>query len=182
MKSTVKLTKKEQAAIQEAALIKEREDKKKIRCYSPDTWKKIETWGRESQNLSQHLQSYCFAIAGKIRKNEKFEGFEVSNGIKILEVVADQAPELLVIEEPVAKVSQHPPLEVCIEVIAQAVQWDKKNKKWKNISYTFMSELATGKKPLSEQNKKIAAWNLETVQKCGFEYKPVVPTSPTTEQ
>lgn len=177
--TTVKPSRKEQAALEAAALLQQKEDSKKLRSYESDTWKKIEDWGRESGNLSHHLQSYCFAIAGKVRKVAKFEGFEVANGIRILETVNQYAPELLTIADkdetlPEIKGKQFPKLEITIEVISQAVLWDKKHKKWKNISYTFMSELASLKKPMSDQNKKIASWNLETLQKCGFEYKPIV--------
>ena len=167
---TPKQSKKELAAIEEAAvLLRQKEDRRRLKSYAPDTWKKIESWGRESGNLSQHLQGYCFTISGRIRKNIEFEGFELANGIKVLDIVAEHAPELLVLMEKQPKIIK---LEVTVDVIAQVVQWDRKNKILKPISYTFMAELATGKKPLSEQNKKISGWNLEIVQKCGFIYKP----------
>ncbi|MBC7390382.1 MAG: hypothetical protein H7329_14290 [Opitutaceae bacterium] len=170
MKTSPKQSKKELAAIEEAAVLaKQKEDKRRLKSYAPDTWKKIESWGRESGNLSQHLQGYCFTISGRIRKNIEFEGFELANGVKVLDIVAEHAPELLVLVEKQPKIVK---LEVTIDVIAQVVLWDRKNKILKPISYTFMAELATGKKPLSEQNKKIAGWNLEIVQKCGFLYKP----------
>ncbi len=170
----VKISKKELAAQQEAALIQQRIDSKRMKTYAADTWKKFENWGRESGLLSQHLQTYCFAISGRIRKNLKFEGFEVSNGMKILEIVEENMPELLVEEEVQPDVRRYPKLEVNLDVLKQAVLWDKKNKKLKNISFTFMSELANERKTLSEQNKKIATWNLEILQKCGFEYKEAV--------
>lgn len=173
MNTPVKLSKKDLAAQQEAALVQQRIDSKRMKLYAADTWKKFENWGRESGMLSQHLQTYCFTISGRIRKNVKFEGFEVSNGIAILDIVTEHAPELLTEEEvtidPNAK--KYPKLEVNLSVLKQAVAWDKKNKKLKNISYTFLSELANERKTLSEQNKKIAGWNIEILQKCGFEYK-----------
>ena len=170
MKTTPKQSKKELAAIEEAAILaRQREDRRRLKSYAPDTWKKIESWGRESGNLSQHLQGYCFTISGRIRKNIEFEGFELANGVKVLDIVTEHAPELLVLVEKQPKIIK---LEVTLDVIAQVVQWDRKNKILKPISYTFMAEIATGKKPFSEQNKKIAGWNLEIVQKCGFLYKP----------
>jgi hypothetical protein len=170
--SPVKLTKKELEAQQEAILVQQRIDSKKMKMYAADTWKIFENWGRESGHLSPYLQNFAFTIAGRIRKNIKFEGFETSNGVKILEIVEEHAPELLVIEETAAKPNdkKYPTLEVNPDVLKQAVLWDKKNKKLKSISFTFLLELSNGKKPLTEQNKKIAGWNIEILQKCGFVY------------
>lgn len=169
-----KLSKKELAAQEEALLIQQRIDTKRIKSYEADTWKKIENWGRESGQLSQHLQTFCFGISGKIRKAIKFENFDIANGVKILEIVEQNAPELLVVEQKVLdpNVKVYPKLEVTLEVLNQAIQWDKKNKKLKPISYEMMANLALERKPLTEQYKKIAGWNLEILQKCGFEYKP----------
>jgi hypothetical protein len=173
LNTPAKLSKKEIAAQQEAVLVQQRIDSKRIKTYAADTWKKFENWGRESGLLSRHLQSYCFTISGRIRKNIKFEGFEIANGIAILDIVTANAPELLIEEEvkidPNAK--KYPKLEMNLSVLKQAVLWDKKNKKLKSISYTFLADLASEKKALTEQNKTIASWNVEILQKCGFEYK-----------
>ncbi|TAG53074.1 MAG: hypothetical protein EAZ27_11470 [Cytophagales bacterium] len=169
-----KLSKKEQAAQEEALLVQQRIDTKRIKSFEADTWKKFENWGRESGKLSQHLQTYCFGISGKIRKAIKFEPFDITNGIKILEIIEENASEILIeVEKPIdpnAKV--YPKLEVTLEVLNQAIQWDKKNKKLKSISFEMLANLASERKPLTDQNKKIAGWNLEILQKCGFEYKP----------
>ncbi|MBY0425233.1 MAG: hypothetical protein K2Q22_06320 [Cytophagales bacterium] len=173
MKEKVKLTRKELAVLEEAALVQAKKDKRRIKTYIPDTWKKIESWGRETGNLSPYLQNYCFTISGRVRKNLDLEPLEVTNGIKILDLVAEKAPELIVIDEATApKGRVLPKLDATLEVITQAVEWDRKNKILKSVSFTFMLELARGKKPLTEQNKKIATWNLEIIQKCGFEFKP----------
>lgn len=174
MSTVVKLTKKELAEKQEALLVQQRIDSKRMKLYAADTWKTFENWGRESGNLSNHQQNYCFTISGRIRKNLKFEPLEISNGVKILDVVTEHAPELLIpIEKLMESVEKkYPTLEVNLEVLKQAVLWDKKNKKLKNISYTFLSDLANERKTLTEQNKKIASWNLEILQKYGFEFKP----------
>jgi hypothetical protein len=183
LKTTVKLTRKEIAANAEAAIAQQKKDTRKIRSFAPETWKKIENWGRESGNLSQHLQSYCFTISGRVRKNSELEPLEISNGIKILDIAAELAPELLVPKEIPAELKGRTwvKLEVTLDVIAQAVLWDKKNKKLKTISYTFLAELASGKKQLNEQNRRIASMNLDILQKCGFEYKAPVPVAETEE-
>ncbi|MFN0049222.1 MAG: hypothetical protein ACKVOU_08880 [Cytophagales bacterium] len=174
MKKEPKLTSKALAAkAAEEAQLKLKDDTKRIKSFPPDVWKKIENWGRVSETLSNHLQNCCFTISGRVRRNTPFEGLEVQNGIKILEVVAEKAPELLVFEPLVsATARQFPQLEMSIPVLTQVVLWDKKNKKLKNISYTFMADLALGRKPLSDQNKKIASWNVDIAQKCGFVFNP----------
>ncbi|TAF78086.1 MAG: hypothetical protein EAZ53_00460 [Bacteroidetes bacterium] len=172
MKTDTKLSKKELAAAQEAALVQQTKDKKRIKSLTPDVWKKIENWGRESQHLSQYLQTYCFTIAGRVRKNTELEPLEITNAIKVLEIVEEKAPELIETQLAAAPVGkQYPKLEVNPDVIAQAVQWDKKNKKLKSLSFTYLLELSNGKKAYTEGNKKNAAWILEILQKCGFEYR-----------
>lgn len=171
MKTDTKLSKKELAAIQEAALVQQNKDKKRIKSFTPDSWKKIETWGRETQNLSQYLQTYCFTIAGRVRKNSELENLEVTNGIKVLEILAEKAPDLIDLTPAAPVGKQYPKLEVNPDVVSQAVLWDKKNKKLKSISFTFLLELSNGKKTYTEQNKKNASWIIEILQKCGFEYK-----------
>ena len=182
MKKEIKLTKKEQAALDEAALLQQKRDKRRIRSYSADTWKKIESWGRETNHLSQHLQNYCFTIAGRVRRNSELEALEVSNGVRVLDLVGEFSPDLIAVDEQALKIGQVEKLEVTIEVLAQAVQWDKKNKILKSVSHAFMLDLVKGLRPLSEQSKKIASWNLEIIQKCGFEYKHVVVNKPVMEE
>lgn len=174
MNKTIKLSKKELELQQKALVIQQRIDSAKMKLYAADTWKTFEKWGNESTKLSPYQQDICFTIAGRIRKKLSFEGLEISNGMKILEIVTENVPELLVIEETVEKTveTKYPILDITLDVLKQAVLWDKKNKKLKNISFTFLLELSNEKKSLNEQNKKIAGWNIEILQKCGFEYKP----------
>ncbi len=164
------------AALEEAALAQQKKDIRRIRNIVPDTWKKIETWGRESGHLSQHLQSYCFTISGSVRKNMDLAPLEISNGIKILDIVTEHAADLLALPSPVSEGNRPAliKLEASLEVISQAVLWDKKNKKLKPISYTFLADLASGKKQLNDQNKRIASMNLDILQKCGFQFKKEV--------
>ena len=129
----VKLTKKELELQQKAQLIQHRIDSAKMKLYAADTWKTFEHWGSKSGQLSPYLQDICFTIAGRIRKNINFEGLETTNGIKILDLVTEQAPELLILIETDQKPveSKYPKLEVNMDVLKQAVLWDKKNKKLK---------------------------------------------------
>lgn len=170
------------AALEEAALLQQKRDKRRIRSYSADTWKKIESWGRDNNHLSQHLQNYCFTIAGRVRRNSELETLEVSNGVRVLDIVAELAPDLLAIDEQAVKIGQLEKLDVTIDVLSQAVQWDKKNKILKSVSHAFMLDLVKGLRPLTEQSKKIASWNLEIIQKCGFEYKPMAVSKQVLEE
>jgi hypothetical protein len=174
LKTIVKLTKKELESQQAALLIQQRIDSNTMKMYTADTWKTFEKWGNENGELSPYQQDICFTIAGRIRKNIKFEGLEISNGMKILEIITEKVPELMIVKENLEKAveSKYPKLEINLEVLKQAVLWDKKNKKLKNISFTFLLEMSNEKKPINEQNKKIAGWNIEILQKCGFEYIP----------
>jgi hypothetical protein len=169
-----KLSKKELELQQKALLIQQRIDSTKMKLYSADTWKTFEHWGSANGHFSPYLQDVCFTIAGRIRKKIPFEGLETQNGVKILEIITEFAPHLLIIDEAIEKPveSKYPQLDITLDVLKQAVIWDKKNKKLKNISFTFLLEMSNEKKVFNDQNKKIAGWNIGILQKCGFEYIP----------
>jgi len=90
----------------------------------------------------------------------------------VLDLVIEKAPELLDNIDELNKKEKEKKLnernDITIEQINNIVQWDKKNKKLRDIEFRFMLELAEGRKPLSERNKFIAGLNLQKVKKLGF--------------
>ena len=62
----------------------------------------------------------------------------------------------------------HTETDITPELLSKVILWDKKNKRLKGFEYRFMLDLAEGKSPLTERNKKIALKNLQKIQKYGF--------------
>jgi hypothetical protein len=80
----------------ETELQKQKENVEKIKFIPTSVWKKIEEWGRETNNLSNNQQSIAWNLALKIRNNSTILTNEIANGINIIEIVISKAPELLV--------------------------------------------------------------------------------------
>ncbi len=135
------------------------------------TWKKIENWGRETQNLSQYQYDMASTLGNKLKNNRNITDIERNQGEIILDIVAELNPELFFdmddyfIEDLNTK---HDDIEITIDLIEKIVQWDKKNKRLDAYKYKFMTDLLDGKKDLTDRNKYLASLNLKTVEKFGF--------------
>lgn len=163
-------TKRTLISSDEAEKQEKEENLEKIKSIPYEIWKKIENWGSETQNLSANMQNVAFTIAGRIRNNNNFLDNEVANGLKIIDVVIDKAPEILfdIDNLPETPKKQESQAEITLELIRKIVQWDKRNKRLKGFEYTFMNELAEERKPLTDRNKAIVKLNLGKVKKYGF--------------
>jgi len=143
----------------------------RIRSIHPQTWKKIENWGKAAGNLSQYQINMAYSIGNKVGSNRKFSDIERIQGNSILDIIADQAPELFFdmekffLEDENAKVDEP---EITLELIKEIAKWDKKNKRLQPFEYRFMVDLAEGKKDLTDRNKFIAKLNFEKAKKYGF--------------
>lgn len=164
-------TKRTLISSDEAEQKEKEENLEKIKSIPYEIWKKIENWGSETQNLSANMQNVAFTIAGRVRSNNKLLDNEVSNGLKIIDIVIDKAPEILFDIDnlpEIPKIQEEQQTEITLELILKIVQWDKRNKRLKGFEYTFMNELAEERKPLTDRNKAIAKLNLGKVKKYGF--------------
>lgn len=143
----------------------------RLKSIHPKTWKKIEIWGRETQNLSQYQCDMAFTLSSKIRNNRTITDIERNQGETILNIVADVNPELFFdmdeyFMEDDTKINEKN--EITLELIERIVHWDKKNKKLDVYKYMFMVDILEGRKSLTERNKYLANLNLKTVEKYGF--------------
>ncbi len=154
----------------EAELQKRQEDLEKIKTISTDIWKKIEEWGRETDNLSNNQQSIAWNLSLKVRNNTPILVNEISNGISIIEKVIDKAPELLFeideLGDP-AKNNRKDP-EITLELIKKMVAWDKSKKRLKPHHFRMMFDIINDKEELSSQNKKYCLMNFHFISKYGF--------------
>src|SRR5690606_4175446 len=135
------------------------------------TWKKIEDWGRETQNLTQYQYDMASTLSSKIRNNRTITDIERNQGEAILNIVAEVNPELFFdmddffIEDNSKKVEE---VEITIDLIERIVQWDKRNKRLDIYKYKFMVDIIDGKKSLTDRNKFLVRLNLKVVEKYGF--------------
>ena len=144
----------------ETELQKRKEDLEKIKSIPTAIWKKIEEWGRETDNLSNNQQSIAWNLSLKVRNNSPILANEMSNGISIIEKVIDKAPELLFeIDELVesSKTNGKDP-EITLELIKKMVDWDRSKKRLKPHHFRMMFDIVNGKEDLSSQNKKYCLW------------------------
>jgi hypothetical protein len=135
------------------------------------TWKKIEDWGRDTQNLTQYQYDMASTLSSKFRNNRTITDMQRNQGETILNIVADLNPELFFdmddfFDEDNNKKEEE--FEITIDLIERIVQWDKKNKRLDAYKYRFMVDLLEGKKELTDRNIYIASLNLKTVARFGF--------------
>lgn len=163
-------TKRVLLASDESDKIQNQENIDKLKSIPPEIWKKIEEWGNATENLSSYLQNIAYNLAGRIRNNTPIIEIEISNGLKIIEIVIDKAPELLFEIDNLPEKSTHQLecIEISIETIKKMVLWDKTNKRLKAYEYKLMADIVDGKRPLNELNKKYANYNLIKIKRFGF--------------
>jgi leucyl aminopeptidase len=143
----------------------------RIKSVHFQVWRDIEHWGQTNKNLTRYQCDISNTISNRLRSNRELTSIEISNANKIIDIVAEKAPELYYkldeIDES-ADNNHQQKSEITLEIIRDIVAWDKKNQRLKDYEYKFMSNLAEGKTPLTERNLFIAGLNLEKIKKQGF--------------
>lgn len=145
----------------------------RIKSIHIKTWKKIEDWGRETQNLTQYQYDMASTLSSKIRNNKEITDIQLNQGETILNIVAELNPELFFDMDDFFNADNNKKeeeVEISIDLIERIVQWDKRNKRLDAYKYRFMVDLLEGKKTLTDKNKFLARLNFNTVQKYGFKY------------
>jgi len=135
------------------------------------TWKKIENWGGETQNLSQYQYDMALTLSNKLKNSRNITDIERNQGEAILDIVSELNPELFFDMDDFFiddKPTKQDDIEITIDLIGRIVQWDKKNKRLDAYKYKFMTDLLEGRKDLTERNKFLASLNLKSVEKFGF--------------
>jgi hypothetical protein len=155
----------------EVELHRQQEEIEKIKAIPIDIWKKIEVWGRETDNLTINQKNAAWNLSLKVRANANILHSEISHGIAILEKVIDKAPELLfemdeLSEATIVNKPQDP--EITLELIKLMVQWDRVNKRLKNHHFKMMYDIMNDKEKLTPQNKKYCLMNFYFISKWGF--------------
>lgn len=142
-----------------------------IKSVHPKTWKKIEAWGRETNKLTLNQGNTAFSIAGIISNNRAFTETERENGLKIIDIVSKESPELFYDMDEFFTLDVERSQEtiyVSIEQIKELVDWDKKNKRLQVYEFKLMNEILKGERELTERNIFLAHKNIEKAKKWGF--------------
>lgn len=155
----------------EVEIQKRLEEFERIKSIPSKIWKKIEEWGRETDNLSTVQKNTVWNLMTKVRSTSNILPNEVSYGISILEIVIAKAPELLFdadeLAEPTTTNKTEDP-EITLELIKKMVQWDRTNKRLKPHHFKMMFDIMNGKENLTPQNKKYCLMNFQFISKWGF--------------
>ena len=150
---------------------KHQEELERINSIPSKVWKKIEEWGRETDNLSTVQKNVAWNLILKIRGNSNILPNEISHGISILDTVITKAPELLFdtdeLSEPTSVYKNEDP-EITLELVKKMVQWDRVNKRLKPHHFRMMFDIMDDKEKLTPQNKKYCLMNFNFISKYGF--------------
>ena len=147
------------------------EDFEKIKSIPHKVWDKIEQWGLVSEKLTQQQRNTALTIAGRVRNKSNISDYERITGLKIIDIVIDNAPEILfeiddIKNEDIKKNDQT--INITLELIKKMVEWDRKNKKLKDHHFIFMDNVVKGKYPLNERSKSFAIISYNHIKRYGF--------------
>jgi hypothetical protein len=71
------------------------EEIEKVKSVSPKIWSNIEEWGKATQLLTGNQQTASWNISVRLKNNNKLSDYERITGIKILEIVINNSPDIL---------------------------------------------------------------------------------------
>jgi len=155
----------------EQVKIEIQEELERIKAIPYQIWNKIESWGRETGELTSYKSSIALNMSGRVRNNSFISDNERKNAIEIIDKVIETAPDLLFeiddIEIHKEEIVEEVP-QINIELIQKMLSWDKKNKRLQDHHFRFMWNVANNKQPLDERAKKYALNNLKILKKYGF--------------
>ncbi len=147
------------------------EDYEKIKSIPHKTWDKIEQWGLATTKLTQQQRNTALTIAGRVRNNSKFSDYERVTGLKIIDIVIENVPELLFEIDDIStdqSFENGEKIEITIELIKKMLDWDKKNRKLKDQNFVFMTNVVLGKYPLNDRARGFALSSYNYLKKVGF--------------
>lgn len=171
LESSSSATKRQRISDDEIAKAEFEVSLERINSVHHQIWKSIEQWGQSEGKLSKYLSDMASTISNRLRLNRHLTPIEIDNAHKILDIVTNEAAELFYnLDELNRKESKtgKQKTEITLDIIKEIVKWDRKNKRLKDYEYKFMTDLAEGKKELTDRNILIAELNLKKVKKYGY--------------
>ena len=123
-------------------------------------WKKIESWGKDTDRLSINQQSTAFNTAFKVKNNQKFSDSERSKAMAIFEIVCEHNIDLLSEADELAEPAKEEinkelqvdtDLGITVELIQKMADWDKRRRILKDWQWKVLNEVASGKRQLDSR-------------------------------
>ena len=140
-------------------------------------WKKIESWGKDTDRLSINQQSTAFNTAFKVKNNQKFSDSERSKAMAIFEIVCEHNIDLLSEADELAEpakeeinkeVQVDTDLGITVELIQKMADWDKRRRILKDWQWKVLDEVASGKRQLDSRLAWGCKKSLDILKKQGF--------------
>lgn len=153
----------------ERALMQERLNR--ITSIPVKTWRAIEEWGCDTGSLSLPLCNAAFDIGSTVGQGNTVRDIHLSVGERILDLVMEKAPELLLemeADEKESGLENKEQTDITVDLLKKLMKWDCRNKVFFPAEYAFIKQLAERSRDLTEKNKKIAGKNLQKAAKRGF--------------
>lgn len=148
-----------------------------IRSIPFTLWKKIETWGKNTDLLSINQQSTAFNMAFKVKNNQRIVDSDRTKAMAIFDIVcehnidllaeADELTEQTKVENTATETSDTD-LGITVELIKKMADWDKRRKILKGWQWAVMNEIALGSRQLDSRLAWGCKKNLELLKKNGF--------------
>lgn len=144
-------------------------------------WDQIGEWGRIAEKLSFNQQGMTADIAKKIRRwtGQTFSQLtkaEISSGLFILEVVMENAPQLLenmpddvIIPQEATTPAEKALSNLTIDLICQAMAYDKRKRVLKVDSFLLLKRICEGNTTLNKYNENKVRQHILTLIRNGFD-------------
>lgn len=141
----------------------------RLKAVHTKTWKKIEHWGRQSENLSQYQCDLVYTIGNKIKNNRNISDIERNQGELILNIVLENSPDLFFdMDAYFLEDNKTENEEITLELVGRIVDWDRKRRRLDDFKFKYLLKLIEDKKSLTDRDKFLISLNLNTVKKYGF--------------
>ncbi len=143
-----------------------------IKSVSSDKWEVIQKWGAKTGQLSRYLQDIALNISVSIKNNKSIHDNLRKKGIKILETIIHEAPELLEIEESnkqtTIKETNKSKVKVDVNLIGKMVEWDSRVKILTPKQLSYVADFAYGLKKINSFHEKNLMIYYEKLKAAGF--------------
>ena len=143
-----------------------------LRSVPAATWQTISEWGKTNDQLTYHQRTMALAVGDKVKKpNNQFTDLERQTGQFLLELVMEQAPDLLQQtdeSEPVAVEESALEFVVSVALVQQAVAFDKRRRILAVKTHLQLKDIAEGRKTLNAYTTPFAKNKISFLMTRGF--------------
>jgi hypothetical protein len=140
-------------------------------------WKKIESWGKDTDLLSINQQSTAFNIAFRVKNNQKISDSDRAKAMAIFEIVCEHNIDLLSEADELSEPAKEEmnkeeqfdaDLGITVELIQKMADWDKRRRILKDWQWKVLNEVASGKRQLDSRLAWGCKKSLDILKKQGF--------------